>query len=546
MPSSPQRPTSPAEAFFLLPHGSLAAGDLAQLLASVAPGLEVRCEHASGTVCWLDSADWRLYRDGLVLEHIACKGTGELRLRALGGNFERAPVPMAQPPRSVDAVPGAYLRARLRELLRERALVPMARAHGDITGCALVDARGKQRVRLEFRRLRMLAGVNEGRGSRRAQLLTPTLQVDELTGYRRLANTVRRSLQRDTRFVAGRADPLVEAIHAVGREPLDYPISPTLTLEPGLPASEAVRAIHQRLLDALERNVDGVVADSDAEFLHDMRVAVRRARTLLAQVPGVLPERTCKRFRREFRWLGDVTGPARDGDVQLEEMIRVDAELGEADRASMAPLLVHLAEFRVDARARLLSALGSKRFHRLCRDWRKLLAAPLSPRTRLPNAARPVLALASERIARLNRRVLSAGAAITPASEPERLHELRKDGKKLRYLLEFFRSLYLEPGMSRALKTLKNLQDNLGEYQDLQVQRQLLQDFAPGAAGDTARLLVGIAARMEQRAVLVRGEFRPRFEAFRSEAARTLPGSRRGADVDGGSGPSQVGTGGTG
>ena len=38
--------------------------------------------------------------------------------------------------------------------------------------------------------------------------------------------------------------------------------------------------------------------------------------------------------------------------------------------------------------------------------------------------------------------MLRDGGAITPASPPESLHELRKRCKELRYLLEFFGSLY--------------------------------------------------------------------------------------------------------
>ena len=57
------------------------------------------------------------------------------------------------------------------------------------------------------------------------------------------------------------------------------------------------------------------------------------------------------------------------------------------------------------------------------------------------------------------------------------LHDLRKTLKKLRYLNEFFQSFYPANKMQLLIENLKVLQDNLGEFQDLEVQQESLKRF---------------------------------------------------------------------
>jgi hypothetical protein len=54
-------------------------------------------------------------------------------------------------------------------------------------------------------------------------------------------------------------------------------------------ADESVLRILRRLFWTLESNVEGVIGDDHIDFLHDLRVANRRTRTLLSQIKGVVP-----------------------------------------------------------------------------------------------------------------------------------------------------------------------------------------------------------------------------------------------------------------
>jgi CHAD domain-containing protein len=140
---------------------------------------------------------------------------------------------------------------------------------------------------------------------------------------------------------------------------------------------------------------------------------------------------------------------------------------------------------------------------------------------------RPIGDVAAERIAKVYRRMVRMGRAIDDDTEPEALHELRKKGKELRYLLEFFSSLFPAEVIKPMVGSLKSLQDVLGRFQDRDVQMQLLRslgdDVATLPGGPPALMAMGVAIEHlradQQRA---RTEFATRFEAFSTDEQRAL------------------------
>ena len=104
-----------------------------------------------------------------------------------------------------------------------------------------------------------------------------------------------------------------------------------------------------------------------------------------------------------------------------------------------------------------------------------------------PTGERTVDDLASHRITRVYRKMVKMGRAIDDDSPAEDLHELRKIGKELRYLLEFFPSLYPADVVKPFIKTLKGLQDLLGRFQDREVQAHALRALAPEVARPARR-----------------------------------------------------------
>jgi CHAD domain-containing protein len=273
---------------------------------------------------------------------------------------------------------------------------------------------------------------------------------------------------------------------------------------------EAVRMIMRQLLEIMRAYETGVSTGQDAACLHEFRIAVRRHRVLLGQLHGVIPQRSLMRLRKGFTWLGEMTTEQRDLDVYL-------TTLADSNR-DLAPLQLFYQQQRQLAHQQLAADLASPRYTQLMSFWIDYLATPLPVHSRLLYAQFPLADFASQHIWRMVRRVLKQGGAISADSPPQVLHELRKSCKKLRYLMEFFQSLYPQKKMNKALKVLKVLQDLLGEYQDLQVQQAFLTSFKQQAGANIpVYALTAVYVRMSKmhkREVRLRQLFERQFAEF--------------------------------
>jgi CHAD domain-containing protein len=295
-----------------------------------------------------------------------------------------------------------------------------------------------------------------------------------------------------------------------------------------LPADRAAALLSTRLLHVIEENLPAALAGGDPEALHDLRVAVRRTRSLQRELKTVFPPDDLKHFRAEFRWLQQVTGPTRDLDVYLLEFGEFTAALPEAQRQDLGLLRELLEERRVEERSRMERHLESARTGALVRDWAAVLAAlPELPVGDRPKAVEPIADVAARRIDRVYRQMVRMGKPIRDTSPPEALHDMRKKGKELRYLLEFFSPLFPRDVIKPMVKTLKALQDTLGRFQDREVHaamvRELEVEVAERAdAEDALRAMGALVERLHEQQETARREFGERFAAFSSPAQRAL------------------------
>ena len=255
-------------------------------------------------------------------------------------------------------------------------------------------------------------------------------------------------------------------------------------LDPGSPAAEATRIVCRWLLASMLANEAGVRDNADPEFLHDFRVAGRRTRSLLSQLKKALPPGDGERYRSEFSWLGSRSGPTRDLDVFLLKLPSYAEDLPGAERGDVSLLQEMLGRRQSEEHALLVQALDSARYASLIRQWDAFLHRPSRPAVESDVGRKPILDVASRRIRKAHRKVLKQGHSIDGEATPEALHQMRIRCKKLRYLLEFFGSLYATEGIGKLISELKRLQDNLGDFNDYVVQQRLLREVARDAAQD--------------------------------------------------------------
>jgi CHAD domain-containing protein len=473
---------------------------------------------------WLDTFDWRLYRSGLTLEQVGSRGRTQLSLTGRDGEVIAAQ--QISPPRSgaaggpvkwpslVEALPVGPLREYLLPVAGARALLPVARAVSRVHDQRVLNSDDKTVARVSVDRMSVTFPA--------AAVAPPRLSVCALRGYQAQADRVVDILAAVPGVADGTQSPLEAALAAAGRRPADYSGKISVRLAPGMPAVTAMTVVLTALLDTLEANVTGTVRDVDTEFLHDLRIAVRRTRSALRLAGSVLPAGLASRFRPEFKWLGDLTTPTRDLDVYLLGFSGMAAGLVAGTVQELQPFRDHLGRRRAAAQRELARGLRSARFSRLIGEWRECLSQAAAGARRRPTAAQ----LAASRIARAHRRVITDGSAITATSPPDSLHELRKRCKELRYLLEIFGSLHDPAEQWQAVRELKNLQDCLGEFQDTEVQREEIRLFAAqmlaGRSAPAATLLAmgEIAAGLAMRQRQARAEFSGRFREFASPVSQ--------------------------
>ncbi|MBJ7458600.1 MAG: CHAD domain-containing protein [Thermoleophilaceae bacterium] len=266
-------------------------------------------------------------------------------------------------------------------------------------------------------------------------------------------------------------------------------------------SDEAVAEILLNQLAIIRANVDGAVAGEDPEPLHDLRVAVRRTRSLLKGMPGVFAPGEHARFKTAFKELQGITGPVRDLDVLLEDLESFSEERPELTRETEA-LRAELVRKRRAARTSLSRRLKSRRFADLLDDWQAMLESlAAADETDRPDAARPIGKLAAARIAADRKRFEELSREALGEADPAVVHHTRKRGKALRYNLEFFGDLGDKKRARRLGRRLEKIQDELGEYQDTVVHEAALRGAAESAGSAAAAIAAGalIERALEER-----------------------------------------------
>lgn len=276
-------------------------------------------------------------------------------------------------------------------------------------------------------------------------------------------------------------------------------------LDPTEPSLHGYRRVLADLLGTIDAHRDGAAAGDDSEELHDLRVAVRRSRSVLRDAKGVVPAEVRRAHQQGLRWLGGVTSPVRDLDVVAEGWDEMVAPLGD-EAGALDGLRADLDRERAAAQEALAGELRGARCDEVLGAWRAWLATPAVPEGR---GAQPLGTVVVRRVAKAEHRVRRRGRHVGSGASADHLHRVRKDAKRLRYLLDCFGSLF--PGREREayVGRLKALQDDLGAHQDAVVHGALLRDLGRRRAGvhadaDELIALGRLLAVLDQRAAAAR------------------------------------------
>lgn len=262
-----------------------------------------------------------------------------------------------------------------------------------------------------------------------------------------------------------------------------------LTGTPSL--DEAVVDLTQSCLSQFLANWPAFYRGDEVGAVHQMRVSMRRLRSVLGLFNRTFPSAEFSGFRAEAKRIANVMGEARNWDVFLELLHDGPAAAFTAE-PGMAAILEQCRLYReagYEAVHSLLADPATSRFVLtveafLARHgWRNGV-----PVEALDSLTAPALDFAAANLLRLHRKVRKRGKHIVTLPPHER-HLVRIELKKLRYAADLFGGLFEARGkVKQYTVAAAGLQEELGHLNDLATARELL-DRLDGAKPDAARAI---------------------------------------------------------
>jgi len=248
-----------------------------------------------------------------------------------------------------------------------------------------------------------------------------------------------------------------------------------IELERDASLGEAMLASVRSCADQIVANLACSREGVDPEGVHQLRIGIRRMRAALGLFKNALPEREWMNLRGELGWLASESGPVRDLDVFIEQIV-VPAARFAADPKPLECLQAAAVSRRSALQQAFRTKLDSARFTRLVLvigQWlQRYCADGIGRAAHRERLSEPAADFAGRALAQRYARAEARGAAAADGSMADR-HALRIELKKLRYASEFLARLFPKKRGRRFLRELEGLQEVLGSLNDVRMARRL-------------------------------------------------------------------------
>jgi CHAD domain-containing protein len=228
------------------------------------------------------------------------------------------------------------------------------------------------------------------------------------------------------------------------------------------PAKCAARVVALELLRDVLTARDRLDDPSDADALHDFRVALRRLRTWLRAFRPVLRDTLRGKVMRRLGDIADATGASRDLEVRIEWIDRSRRQLRGDERKGASWLIKRLKKEKVEYDAELRRALDDN-FDKTSRSVEKALSRYEARVEGEPSYEEVAGEIVSAHLEALD----AAMAGVSSIHDRSQAHAARIAAKRLRYVLEIVAPS--DSDQARAMVSLKDLQDKLGDLHDAQM-----------------------------------------------------------------------------
>lgn len=290
--------------------------------------------------------------------------------------------------------------------------------------------------------------------------------------------------------------------------------------EPLSPAG-ALAHILGHLIDVILAQAPTAVrmTEDSPDAVHQMRVAVRRARSALSIFRPAVAAGALDGIGAGLKQLGGLLGPTRDWDVFVDETAPVIQQAVSNDNR-LDRLIAAAARRRVECQKALAAYLGSSEFRMLGIEMAWFASADFwhAPAVAADADAGPpssLLDFAGQVLQHRWKKLVSSGKRIEELDIPS-LHGVRLRTKRARYAAEMFAPLHHGKAAARFIHRLSVLQQRLGVLNDGAVATHLLEELggAGGRHGYATGLIIGF---MAARATKIRPRIVRAFERFRRQ-----------------------------
>ncbi|MGF1477259.1 MAG: CHAD domain-containing protein [Geminicoccaceae bacterium] len=257
----------------------------------------------------------------------------------------------------------------------------------------------------------------------------------------------------------------------------------TIRLDPKATVADCARLTLAHCRVHWWRNLAAAADGSDPEGVHQLRVALRRLRTLLTLFKTLIPADDMAWLQSEARHALRALGAARDLDVFATEILPPIAR-GAGEHASLTPLEGWVATARADAQNAVLDTLGHSRHATFLLSFAKWHEeGEWLDRADPAIASMPIRDFARKALTKRHKAVLKRGQNFETLDETAR-HEVRIALKKLRYALDFFRSVFEAKQAKPYLKHAAALQEGFGTWNDLAAAELLVTQIRSAVPDD--------------------------------------------------------------
>ena len=244
------------------------------------------------------------------------------------------------------------------------------------------------------------------------------------------------------------------------------------------------------------------------EHVHQLRVATRRTLAAFEAFHAVIPSKRRDWFEKRLRRLRRAAGEARDLDVLTERLTHDNAARARSRLVAMLSKQRHTSRAPIREQfEKLVDADWPSRVDRLLED--------ICHRRRQPGFR----AFARRRFKPMIASFFHKADHTLRTSDE--IHSLRIEGKKLRYSLEIFASIFPARALARCEESLEQLQKTLGEFTDHASAADRFGRWARSAdAGPNRNMLVALCDDENRQADIARKAFSKWWSPVRRRSLR--------------------------